>query len=263
MTIYRFDQAIVRRPAESVVNGLRAVDRGPPDVDALMDEHSAYVLALEAAGVTVTVLPPAPAYPDAVFVEDPALVFAAGAVALRPGAATRFGEVEELLPELHRRFREVIELPGPGFVEGGDVLVTPASVMIGLSERTNREGAEALIECLTHLGLQGTIVHTPSDVLHFKSDCSLLDEETVFCTRRLASSGVFADLRTVLVPDGEEAAANALRINDRVLISRRFARSIELLDRLGYSLAPLGTEEISRLDAGLSCMSLRWWSGPN
>ncbi|MEM1089019.1 MAG: arginine deiminase family protein [Pseudomonadota bacterium] len=260
MDLFQFDRAIVRRPAASVVNGLRAVDRGAPDFDQLGEEHLAYVEALEAAGVTVTVLPPAPAFPDAVFVEDPALVFSNGAVALRPGAASRFGEAAEMLPVLREHFANVLQLPGPGSVEGGDVLITPDKVLVGLSERTNVQGAEALMSCLNHLGLRGAIVQTPPDVLHFKSDCSMLDNETVLSTRRLAASGVFNGLRTILVPQGEEAAANALRINDRVLIGSHFHRTIDQLSGQGYSLEPLKTNEISKLDAGLSCMSLRWRS---
>jgi dimethylargininase len=96
-------------------------------------------------------------------------------------------------------------------------------------------------------------------VLHFKSDCSLLDEETVFSTKRLAASGVFKDMKVLHVPDGEEGAANALRINDTVLVSNAFPRTIDLLTKHGYTLAAMATDEISRIDAGLSCMSLRWW----
>ena len=96
------------------------------------------------------------------------------------------------------------------------------------------------------------------NVLHFKSDCSLLDENTIFTTRRLDASGIFNGFKTVLVPDGEEAAANALRVNDVVMIGESFTKSIDLLDGLGYDLVPLQTTEIGKIDAGLSCMSLRW-----
>ena len=115
-----------------------------------------------------------------------------------------------------------------------------------------------MIDCLKKLGLNGEIVQTPPNVLHFKSDCSLLDENTIFTTRRLDASGIFNGFKTVLVPDGEEAAANALRVNDVVMIGESFTKSIDLLDGLGYDLVPLQTTEIGKIDAGLSCMSLRW-----
>jgi len=256
--ITKFSHIIVRRPALSVTGGLRDVDQGDPDFDALKDEHQAYIDVMRAAGVLVTVLPALDAFPDAIFVEDPALVFADGAILLRPGAPSRRGEVAEIESELKAIFPTVICLPEGGFVEGGDVLVTPTKVMIGLSERTDLAGAQALLRCLDELDRIGEIVRTPPDVLHFKSDCSLLNDETVFTTRRLAASGVFSGLKIVLVPDGEEPAANALRVNDVVMVGIDYPRSIDLLASLGYNVVPVKTTEIGKIDAGLSCMSLRW-----
>ena len=118
-----------------------------------------------------------------------------------------------------------------------------------------------MVECLAELGHKGEIVETPAEVLHLKTACSLLDEETILCTPRLAESGIFAGFRQVITPEGEEAAANALRVNDVVLVGSGFPRTIELLDRLGYQVVPLPTSEIGKIDAGLSCMSLRWNAG--
>ena len=96
-------------------------------------------------------------------------------------------------------------------------------------------------------------------MLHFKTDCSLLDDETVLSTARLAHSGVFAkDLKPLLVPPGEEAAANALRVNDVVLVGSQYPRTIDLLSQAGFKVVPLPTSQIGKIDAGLSCMSLRW-----
>ena len=260
--MFHFNSALVRTPARSVIHGLRADDRGDPTYEGVKGEHDAYVEAMRAAGVDVTVLPALEAFPDSIFVEDPALVFAEGAILLRPGAASRAGEVAEIAPVLRERFERVLELPSPGFADGGDVLVMPGKAMIGLSARTDRAGAEALVACLARLGRKGEIVATPPGVLHFKTDCSLLDEETVLATRRLANSGVFDGLRQVIVPEGEEAAANALRVNAVVMVGAHFPATIELLDRLGYRVVPTGTAEIGRIDAGLSCMSLRWQRPP-
>lgn len=259
--VYEFNAAIVREPARSVVNGLRADDRGNPTYEGVAAEHDAYIAAMRAAGVEVTILPALADFPDSIFVEDPALVFAEGAILLRPGAESRVNETAEIAPTLKRMFETVLDLPFPGFADGGDVLTTPKSVMIGLSARTDRAGAEGLIASLEKLGRKGEIVQTPKGVLHFKSDCSLLDGETMLSTKRLARSGVFEDFRQVIVPEGEEPAANALRVNDAVMVGADFPRTIELLDGLGYKVVPLKTTEIARIDAGLSCMSLRWHRG--
>lgn len=256
--VFCFSNAIVRRPASSVVNGLRADDRGNPTYDGVYGEHDAYVAAMRAAGVDVTVLPALEAFPDSIFVEDPALVFPEGAVLLRSGAASRAGETQEIAPVLQGYFETVLELAAPGFTDGGDILTTAKEVMIGLSSRTDLAGAKALQAALGELGRASRIVETPEGVLHFKTDCSQLDEETVLCTARLAQSGVFDGFELVLVPEGEEAAANALRVNDVVMVGADFPRTIERLDGLGYKVVPLKTSEIGKIDAGLSCMSLRW-----
>jgi dimethylargininase len=256
--VYAFNSAITRLPSQSVVHGLRADDRGDPTYDGILAEHRAYVAALRGAGVEVTLLPALEDYPDSIFVEDPALVFPEGAILLRPGAATRMGETAEIAPTLRSMFDRVLDLPQPGHADGGDVLVTRDAVMIGMSARTDAEGAQGLIAALETLGRKGQVVETPKGVLHFKTDCSLLDEESILVTHRLAGAGMFAGHREVVVPRGEEAAANALRVNDVVLVGSDFPRTIELLDGLGYKVVPLKTTEIGKIDAGLSCMSLRW-----
>lgn len=257
-TATEFSNIIVRRPATSVSRGLRAVDIGAPDYERLCAEHDAYIAAMEAAGVKVHILPALEDYPDSVFTEDPALVFPQGAILLRPGATSRRGETAHMEAFLRGAFETVLELPPGGYAEGGDVLRTAHKVMIGTSARTNNAGARGLFSCLETLGLKSEIVQTPKDVLHFKTDCSLLDEETVFTTQRLAASGVFEGFNTLIVPEGEEAAANALRVNDVVMIGADFPRSIDLLGSLGYKVIALSTTEIGKIDAGLSCMSLRW-----
>lgn len=255
---YRYNTAIVRTPCAAVVHGLRATDHGDPDYSALQAEHGNYIAALEAAGLEVLVLPELESLPDSVFVEDPAVVFTQGAVLLRSAAQARRAEGQAILPVLHEHFDTVLELPH-GHVDGGDVLVTPRAVLIGISKRTDAAGAAALAECLAFLGLKSEIVHTPEGVLHFKTECSLLDEETVLATKRMVAAGqALRGFRTIMVPDGEEPAANVLRINASVLVSAKYQRTREILENNGYSTAPVQTAEIEKIDAGLSCMSLRW-----
>jgi dimethylargininase len=256
-SVHEFSHALVRRPGRSVSGGLRAVDAGDPTYEGVSAEHRAYVAALATAGVCVEVLPPLEDFPDSIFVEDPALVFGEGAILLNPGADSRRDEAEALRPVLERRFDVVVEL-GEGRAEGGDVLVTPNEVLIGLSDRTDRRGAEALVKRLAELGRKGRIVQPPPGVLHFKTACSLLDDEAVLATPLLAAAGAFPGLRTLLTPEGEEAAANALRVNEVVFIGEAFPRTIALLEGKGYRVVPLDVSQIGRIDAGLSCMSLRW-----
>lgn len=257
MAFTDFNRAIVRSPPHTVTNGLRAFDVGSPSYEGVLAEHEAYVRALAAAGVEVTMLASLPVYPDSLFVEDTALVFTGAAIVLRPGAHTRVGEHEKMAESLPSRFKRILTLDA-GTAEGGDILNTPRGVLIGQSARTNAEGAKALVKLLDKLGLKGIPVQTPPGVLHFKSDCSLLDDETILSTPALASSGVFDGFRVVLTPEGEEGAANAIRVNDVVFLSAGYPRTADALIQLGFRIVTLDTREIAKIDAGLSCMSLRW-----
>jgi len=240
-----------------VVDGLRAHDGPGPDYDSLLAEHREYAQALAEAGVTVEILEPLEQFPDSVFVEDPALVFGEGAILLNPGAPTRNAETRLLRPVLEGHFSTVLEL-GDGYADGGDVLVTPELVIIGLSARTDRTGAASLVAALQKLGRAAAIVQPPEGALHLKTVASLIDEKTILTTRAGAESGLFAGFRQIIVDHDEEAAANALRVNDTLLLSAGFPRIAERLDRAGYALMLVPTEHVSRVDAGLSCMSLRW-----
>lgn len=255
--VFEFTRAILRRPGASVVKGLRAGGGPDPDFAAVAAEHAAYAAALADAGLDCAVLDPLEAFPDAIFVEDPALVFPEAAIVLRPGAPSREGEGEFLRPTLDALFPTVIDLPR-GHADGGDVLVMPDKALIGLSARTTREGAEALIEALATLGYRGEIAATPAQVLHLKTASSLLDEETVLATRALAATGIFAGYRVIEVPEGEEGGANVLRVNDRVIAGAHYPRILDALDAHGLKVVPLENSAIAAIDAGFTCMSLRW-----
>ena len=255
--MFDFTHALLRSPAQSVTEGLRDGDHAGPGYDGVLREHAAYAAALVELGLTVDILPQLEAYPDSVFVEDPALVFGNGAILLNPGAPSRAGEVAEIAPELQLRFERVLTL-NEGFVDGGDVLITPEEVLIGLSARTDADGAKALMKALAELGRKGRVVNTPAGVLHFKTGCGLIDEETVAVIGELDDAEMFGSLRRVVIPAEEAAAANLLRIRDTVLVGEGYPKTRELVERHGVTTLPLSVTEIGKIDAGLSCMSLRW-----
>ena len=257
MRVFDFTDAIARLPGRSVVRGILKEPEVVPDFDRVLAEHTAYVEALRSAGLNVEILPPLEAFPDSVFVEDPALVYSNGAVLLRPGTPTRLGESDEMRAVLQRRFPTVLELSADGYADGGDVSTARDGVFIGLSRRTNRQGAEALSGLLRRLDLKADIVETPPGSLHLKSAVSVLDEETFLASAAIAESGIFRRYR-MLVSPGEEPSAHALRVNDTVFVPAHFPRTADLLAKLRYAVKPLEVAEIRKLDAGLPCMSLRW-----
>jgi dimethylargininase len=178
---------------------------------------------------------------------------------MRPGAPTRLGEAAEMEPHLRALYTSVLRITGAdSYIEGGDILTTETEVLVGRSARTNAAGIAELARLLASWGHKVREVITPPGVLHFKTDCSLLDGETILSTRRLDASGCFAGYRVLHTADGEEACANAIRFNDLVLMPAGFPRTAETLAAAGYQVRVIGNSECAKLDGGMSCLSLRF-----
>lgn len=255
---YRFTHAITRRPSASIAGGLRAVDTGVPDLGQMLAHHADYVAALRSTGATVMELDPLENYPDSVFVEDTALCLPEIAIVMRPGAPSRLGEASEIAPHLRALYSEVLSIEGPGFIEGGDILVTEREILVGRSARTDDVGIAELSRRVAPWGHAVREVATPPGVLHFKTDCSLLDAETILSTSRLATTGCFNGYRVIPVADSEEAAANSIRFNDIVLVPKGFPRTADRIAAAGFNLIEIGNSECAKLDGGMSCLSLRF-----
>lgn len=257
---YRFTHTISRTPGDSIAHGLRDGDGPNPNPDLFREEHSQYLQALQNAGVETYCLPPLEDFPDSVFVEDPALCLPKGAIILRPGTETRLGEASEIEDALMMHFDQIAHLKGPGFVDGGDIMVTDKEVLVGLSARTNEEGYEELAKILSDWGYASRLVQTPPSILHFKTASSILSENVVLCTEVMEKSGVFADYDCILTAPGEEAAANAIRVNDTVLVSKGFTATANRIRKKlpDVKVVQVPTIHAARVDGGLSCMSLRF-----
>jgi dimethylargininase len=253
-----FTHALCRAPARSVTQGLRAVDHGAPDPEEFAREHGAYAKALRATGARVTVLPAQEEFPDSVFIEDPALILKGVAILLRPGSPSRLGEAAALAPDLARLGLDIRHLPAGGFADGGDILCSDSEVMVGLSARTDRAGIAGLQPIVENLGYRLRIVETPPEILHFKTECSLLDPETVLATPRLAATGCFDRYTVIETAEGEDAAANAIRFNASVFLASGHPKTAERLEAAGFSVTAMSVGQAALLDGGLSCMSLRY-----
>ena len=255
---FRFASAITRLPGRNVVHGLRDVDRGQPDRAEYLREHACYVEALEDAGLAVTTLPPLEDYPDSVFVEDTALCLPEGIVILRPGAPSRRAEADAMAADCAALGLATVLLDGDGTIDGGDILVTDREILVGASERTDRAGFDALNAVLEDWGYRARLVNTPRGVLHFKSDCSILGPDTILASPRLSGDPCFSYYRVIETPPGEEAAANAIRVNDTVLVAAGYPRTAERLAAAGFEVEAVPASQAALLDGGLSCQSLRF-----
>ncbi len=176
-----FTRAIARRPGRDFGAGITTSNLGAPDYDLVLRQHAAYVRALEDLGLEVTVLDSLEGFPDAYFVEDAAVVLPEIAVVTRPGAAARRGEADAMAAVLSR-CRDLVRIEPPGTLDGGDVLLAGRRAFIGISGRTNDEGAKQLGAVLESAGLDWTTVPVARG-LHLKSNVNYLGG-TRSCSRR-------------------------------------------------------------------------------
>jgi dimethylargininase len=256
----QFRHAITRIPAENFADGLTTASLGVPVYGLVLEQHAAYCTALRTCGLQLTELEADPRYPDSTFVEDAAVLTPRTAILTNPGAASRKGEVQALEPAIARFYTRIRRIQAPGTLDGGDICEAGSHFFIGLSERTNAEGARQLAEFLAEDGCTSSCVsiHGIAGILHLKSGIAYLGENNLILIDDLAGRPEFKGYNIVRVAAEENYAANCVRINEHVLIPQGYPRLLSALEALGYAAIPLGMSEYQKMDGGLSCLSLRF-----
>ena len=255
-----FRRAIVRPPAANFAEGLTTVNLGAPDVPRALDQHARYGEALERCGLALSRLEADPRFPDSTFVEDAAVLTPRGAILTRPGAPSRAGEVAGVEKALSAFFPSFSRIEPPGTVDGGDVCEAGDHFFIGISERTNAEGARQLARQLAQWGYttSGVDVRGVSGILHLKSGIAAIDEKRLVVMEALADHPAFRGYERLLVNPDETYAANCVRVNDALLVAAGFPRFEASARRLGLEAIVLDMSEFEKMDGGLSCLSLRF-----
>jgi dimethylargininase len=177
-------------------------------------------------------------------------------VITRPGAPSRRGEPAALEPLL-ARYRDIVRIEPPGCLDGGDVVLAGDRVLIGLSTRTNDDGARQLAHILAAAGLQARTIPVPAG-LHLKSFVNFLGDGNLLLTSRYADCAELADFDRILVASGEDYAANCIACGQQLLLPAGFPRTRERLETLGFDVLALDTSEFRKMDGSLSCLSLRF-----
>ena len=248
--------AIVRRPNESMAAGITTSTLGPPNYPKALLQFDAYVNALNDCGVSVIVLDPLEGYPDAHFVEDAAVVTPDIAVITNPGAPSRKGEVLSIAAGL-QPFRKTVWIQPPGTIDGGDVLMVGRHFFIGLSDRTNEQGARQLGDAVAGFGNTWTPVPVAAG-LHFKSSVNAVGKDTLLTTQTFADHPALAGFHRIVVSPKEEYAGNTLLVNDHLIMPAGFPDTRQKLQALGKPIIELDTSEFRKMDGGLTCLSLRF-----
>jgi len=252
-----FNNAIVRKPCPEIIHGITSASLGKPDYKLALDQHAGYVEALQSCGLEVTILEPDSRFPDSTFVEDVAICTSRFALISNPGISSRNGEQKEMEPVLRGFFDTIERVMTPGTLDAGDVMMTGDHYYIGISERTNLEGAGQVIDLLEKHGMSGEMVPL-KQMLHLKSGVSYLENEYLLTGGDMHKHPAFSRFKKIQVEEPEEYAANSLWINGTVLVPKGFPVTRKKIDQAGYPTLVVDVSEFRKLDGGLSCLSLRF-----
>ncbi len=255
-----FTRAIVRIPGSNFDAGLTTAEFGAPLFDLVLEQHSHYCDALVACGLALTTLGADLRFPDSTFVEDTAILTPRGAVLARPGAASREGEVDTIRPAILSFFPSPLEIEALGTVDGGDICEAEKHFFIGLSQRTNEEGARQLARHLAGFGYTSSTidVRPMTSILHLKSGIAYIGDNTLVVMEEMAENEQFRGFELIRVSAAESYAANCVRLNDRVLVAKGFPQLQDELCARGFDPLALEMSEFQKMDGGLSCLSLRF-----
>jgi dimethylargininase len=255
-----FTRAIVRIPGINFADGLTTVSLGVPHFEEVLAQHARYCEALRECGLELITLEPDLRYPDSTFVEDAAVLTARGAILTRPGAASREGEVAAIRPIVQGFFPRYFSIEATGTLDGGDICEAEDHFFIGLSHRTNEEGARQLAAQLAGLGYTSSVIdiRAMKSILHLKSGISYIGDNTLVVMEEMAGNDQFRSFELVRVGAAESYAANCVRVNDRVLVADGYPRLVEDLTARGFKPLILDMSEFQKMDGGLSCLSLRF-----
>ena len=253
----KFSNAIVRRPCQSLINGLTSVSLGKPDYKKALEQHSKYIEALRNTGLNVIVLDEDDRHPDSTFIEDVAICTPTFAVITRPGAESRRGETDGIRQVLAEYYGTIEEIKHPGTLEAGDVMMTGNHFYIGISSRTNLNGADQLIKILQKYGMTGSTIRLDK-LLHLKSGASYLENNNMLVCGELAFCKDLEGFNHIIVDPDESYAANSLWINETVLLPSGFPETRNKIENAGYRTITLNVSEFRKVDGGLSCLSLRF-----
>ena len=247
--------ALTREVSPSIAEcELTYLARTPIRVEVARAQHRGYERLLTSLGCEVQRVAPAPEQPDAVFVEDMAVVVDEVAIIARPGAKSRRREAPPVAAAL-KRLRPIARIQAPATLDGGDVLVIGRSVFVGRTSRTNAEGVKQL---QTSLSPYGYAVHgiPVTGCLHLKSAVTALDDRTVLLNPQWVNADAFAGYRVVEVAPTEPAAANILRVGSALVYASSYPRTLDQLRTLGYTPSTTDVSELAKAEGAVTCCSL-------
>lgn len=207
--------------------------------------------------MAVTHLPASEEFPDSTFVEDAAVLTSEFAVITNPGADSRNGEIVEIESTLKGFYDKFYYITSPGTLDGGDILQAEDQFYIGISERTNEQGAHQLKELLEKEGFGATIIPL-KEFFHLKTGIAYLGDNRMVVAGEFVDHPAFESYDKIVIGKEDEYSANCIRVNDYVILPAGFEATKRKFNEAGYQTIELDMSEVQKHDGGLSCLSLRF-----
>ena len=227
------------------------------DVALARRQHRAYEQALESLGVTVTTLPARDEFPDAVFVEDAAIVLDELAVVTTLGTPSRAAEGDAIAETL-AKFRPVHRITPPGTLDGGDVVRIDKALYVGRSTRSNDAGIAQLRAILAPFGYTVTAVPM-NGALHLKTACTYAGRGTLLANRAWVDASEFKGV--AILHAAEPWGASVLEVNGTLVVPASYPKTKALLERAGFKTLAIDLSELQKAEGGPTCLSLIFENG--
>lgn len=247
--------AFLREPSLKLEHcELTHVRRTPVDVKAARKQHAKFASELKELGVEVESLAALPDQPDGVFVEDAAVVLPEVGIIACSNVTSRQPEIESVATTV-ARYRPVVRIVSPASIDGGDVLRIGRALFVGISGRTNNEGAAALAESVEAHGYEVRPVEVHG-CLHLKTACTFVPPHFLIVNPEWVDAKAFGDLRVIAVDASEPFAANTLTVGRTTLVSAAFPKTEQRLREAGIKTRRVDVSEFHKAEAGLTCLAL-------
>ena len=251
--------AIIRPVSKRIVDcELTHLAREPIDYARAVQQHAEYEAALTRRGCEIVRIPAAHDMPDAVFIEDVAVVLDEVAVMTRPGAVSRREEGREVEPVLASH-RDIVRIEAPGTLDGGDVLRLGKRIFVGHSSRSSEEGIAQLRSLVAGFGYDVRAIAV-NGCLHLKSAVCAVGEYALLGNSAWVDRRSFGEADWLEIDEREPHAANALWVGDGVIYPRAFMHTAELLrshlEAHHASLDLVDASELAKAEGGVTCCSL-------
>ncbi len=261
-----FSRAILRHPAQSIVNAIAQDPNHPkPDYKKMTIEYDEYVKTLQNIGIETFVSPADEAYPDGNFVEDTYFILSDKLVIeLNPGTVSRKDEYVSLKPLLSTKLSHLpmYIIPKEFTIDGGDILKDGKTIYVGLSSRTQKEAIEFFESIVSPFGYQVLIVPVVSG-LHLKSGMTRVSHKNYVIQEAYLPYLSFLQkkdpsIRYFVVPNEEKHAANVLALNGHIIIPDNCPLTKAYIEQFypPEYIHQVSTEQARLVDGAITCSSL-------